>query len=173
MDIILMFDVTKIQLALPPSDVTSGDATTNTTPSWVDASWDDDGPESMSALLETLKKHGEGEGFRALVDGVGASPLTALLEVGLDEEVDFAGPPPKDWAEAYTRLNLSTESPVGLLLSLPLTLFHLLGRRGLLRPTEPSSPPLVVHWLGASPTCEARLYPACAVLALCWALSAL
>ena len=78
----LMFDVNKIQLAPPPFDVTSGDATTNATPSWVDACWDDDGPESMSALLETLKKHGEGDGFRALVDGVGASPLTALLEVG-------------------------------------------------------------------------------------------
>ena len=68
------------------------------------------------------------------------------------------------WAESYAALGLSTSSPIALLLSLPLTLLHVLRGCGLLHSTT-GRLELRVHCLGASAACEGRLYSAYALLA--------
>ena len=162
-----------------------GDAIADGGSAWIAACWEGGGPTGMCSLLEGLGLHAPTSPYRALCSckGGALNPdalLGLLSSCSKSAIVDaaaiaVAAPEasasrctmgvPRDWSHAYQLLGLRADSPAALLLSLPLTLLHVLVSFALW-PRDGGPPRTIsVHWLGASAVCEGRLHAAFALLA--------
>jgi hypothetical protein len=113
-----------------------------TEPAWLRASMDHRCEVSYCEVLEAMGVHQE-ESYRLLCGCASApSPHRHLVDA-LDGAPTLTAPP-TDWASYYASRGLSPASPLAVLLSFPLTVYHALTKLGL----RDSARPLSVHYLG-------------------------
>ena len=134
-------------------------------PAWLRTAMDHRGDESYSDVLEKMGVHGE-SAFRLLSGDQGApSPHRHLIEpIEGGRHVAAGSAPATSWAKYYEARDLVPDTPVAVLLSFPLTLYHIITLHQQQPPAaaadaaDASPPtPIRVHYLG--PEKEAFLLP--------------
>ena len=121
-------------------------------PEWLEIAMDHDGTGTYSELLHRLHMNQEGSPYRLLTGEQGAPSAHRHMLNGIASKIspEPQSPPLTSWAEYYAARAISEHTPLAMLLSFPLTLYHILQlhQQSHGNDTDFVRNPIRVHYLG-------------------------